>query len=142
MSARDRRHLFQGLLFVSPWLFGFLALTVFPLIFSFYISLTRYDLIRAPEFVGLANYSELLFDDPLFWTVIYNTLFYVLLSVPLSLIFAFSVANLLNTKLVGRSFFRAVMYIPSIVPAVCTAMVWLFLLNIQYGAINGILKAL
>src|SRR5262245_19036301 len=93
MSRRDRRRLIEGLLFVSPWLFGFLTLTVYPLIFSFYISLTRYDLIRAPEFAGLANYTELLFEDPLFWTVMYNTLFYVLLSVPLSLIFAFSVAN-------------------------------------------------
>jgi multiple sugar transport system permease protein len=142
MTRRDRRHLIQGLLFVSPWLFGFLALTVYPLIFSFYISLTRYDLIRPPQFIGLTNYYELLFEDPLFWTVIYNTLFYVIISVPLSLVFAFGVANLLNTKIYGRSFFRAVMYIPSIVPAVCTAMVWLFLLNIQYGAVNGILQTL
>ena len=140
MTRRDRRQLIQGLLFVSPWLFGFLALTVYPLIFSFYISLTRYDLIRPPQFIGLTNYYELLFEDPLFWTVIYNTLFYVIISVPLSLVFAFGVANLLNTKLYGRSFFRAVMYIPSIVPAVCTAMVWLFLLNIQYGAINALLQ--
>jgi multiple sugar transport system permease protein len=142
MTRRDRQHLIQGLLFVSPWLFGFLALTVYPLIFSFYISLTRYDLIRPPQFIGLTNYYELLFEDPLFWTVIYNTLFYVIISVPLSLVFAFGVANLLNTKIYGRSFFRAVMYIPSIVPAVCTAMVWLFLLNIQYGAVNGILQTL
>jgi multiple sugar transport system permease protein len=142
MTRHDRRQLIQGLLFVSPWLFGFLALTVYPLIFSFYISLTRYDLIRPPQFIGLTNYYELLFEDPLFWTVIYNTLFYVIISVPLSLVFAFGVANLLNTKIYGRSFFRAVMYIPSIVPAVCTAMVWLFLLNIQYGAVNGILQTL
>ena len=142
LSGPERRSLLQGLLFVSPWLVGFLALTVYPLLFSFYISLTRYDLIGQPRFIGLTNYHELLFDDPVFWQVMYNTLFYVLLSVPLSLVFAFCVANLLNTNIVGRSFFRAVMYIPSIVPAVCTAMVWLFLLNIQYGAINGILQAL
>ncbi len=141
MSSRERRGLIQGLLFISPWLFGFLALTVYPLIFSFYISLTRYDLIGSPRFIGLANYYELFFDDPLFWNVMYNTLYYVLISVPLSLVFAFLVANLLNTNVAGRSFFRAVMYIPSIVPAVASAMVWLFLLNIQYGAINGILQA-
>jgi multiple sugar transport system permease protein len=75
--------------------------------------------------------------------VVGNTLYYVIFSVPLSLIFAFCVANLLNSdKIVGRSFFRAIMYIPSIVPAVATAMVWLFLLNIQYGAVNGILQGL
>ena len=143
LSPRERRTFFQGLLFVSPWLIGFLALTVYPLVFSFYISLTRYDLIRPPVFIGLANYQELFFDDPVFWQVVFNTLYYVIFSVPLSLIFAFCVANLLNSdKIVGRSFFRAVMYIPAIVPAICTAMVWLFLLNIQYGAVNGILQAL
>lgn len=142
MTSRERRNLITGLLFISPWLIGFLALTIYPLVFSFYVSMTRYDIIREPVFIGLANYRELFFDDPLFWTVLYNTFYYVVLSVPLSLGFAFSVANLLNTRIVGRSVFRAVMYIPAIAPGICTAMVWLFLLNIQYGAVNGILQAL
>ena len=142
MTSRERRSLVQGLLFVSPWLIGFLLFTVYPLVYSFYVSLTRFDLISPPRFIGLANYSELFFDDPLFWQVVGNTLFYVFLSVPLALTFAFFIANLLNSHIVGRSFFRAIMYIPAIVPAICTAMVWLFLLNIQYGAINGILQAL
>jgi multiple sugar transport system permease protein len=142
MSSRERRSLIQGLLFVSPWIIGFLLFTVYPLIFSLYISFTRYDLIGSPRFIGLANYTELFFEDPLFWRVVGNTLYYVFISVPLGLAFAFCIANLLNTKIVGRSFFRAIMYIPAIVPAVCTAMVWLFLLNIQYGAVNGILQSL
>jgi multiple sugar transport system permease protein len=142
LSTRERRTFFQGLLFVSPWLIGFLAFTVYPLVFSFYISLTRYDLLRPPQFIGLANYREIFFEDPTFWQVMFNTLYYVIFSVPLSLAFAFLVANLLNTNIAGRSFFRAIMFIPSIVPAVATAMVWLFLLNIQYGAINGVLTAL
>lgn len=141
MSRRDRRNLFTGLLFISPWLIGFLIFTVYPLLFSAYVSLTRYDIIREPVFIGPANYTELLFEDPQFWKVVYNTIFYVIFSVPLALAFAFLVANLLNTRIVGRSFFRAVMYIPAIVPGVCAAMVWLFLLNIQYGAINGMLQA-
>jgi multiple sugar transport system permease protein len=142
ISSRDRRNLLIGLLFVSPWIIGFLIFTVFPLVYSFYISLTRYDLIREPVFIGIENYNELLFQDPQFWTVVYNTVFYVVFSVPFSLGFAFLVANLLNTNIVGRSFFRAIMYIPAIVPAICAAMVWLFLLNIQYGAINGMLQSL
>ena len=142
MSSRERRSLIQGLLFVSPWIIGFLLFTVYPLIYSLYISFTRYDLIGAPRYIGLANYTELFFDDPVFWQVMGNTLFYVFLSVPFALAFAFCIANLLNSKIVGRSFFRAIMYIPAIVPAVCTAMVWLFLLNIQYGAVNGILQSL
>jgi multiple sugar transport system permease protein len=141
MSSRDRRSLVTGLLFVSPWIIGFLVFTVFPLVYSFYISLTRYDLIRDPVFIGAANYSELFFEDAQFWKVVYNTVYYVLISVPLSLGFSFLVANLLNTRVTGRSFFRAVMYIPAIVPGICAAMVWLFLLNIQYGAVNGMLQA-
>lgn len=142
MTARERKNQIEGLLFVSPWIIGFLAFTLFPLLFSLYISLTRYDLLRPPVFIGLANYTEIFFRDPVFWQVMGNTLFFVIFSVPLSLGFSFLVANLLNSNIVGQSFWRAVMYIPSIVPSVCTAMVWLFLLNIQYGAINGILQAL
>jgi len=141
LSSRDRRGLITGLLFISPWLIGFLALTIYPLIYSFYVSLTRYDLLRPPVFIGMANYVELFTKDAQFWKVVYNTIFYVIFSVPLSLGFSFLVANLLNARIVGRSFFRAVMYIPAIVPGICTAMVWLFLLNIQYGAINGLLQS-
>jgi multiple sugar transport system permease protein len=141
LSSRDRRGLITGLLFISPWLIGFLALTIYPLIYSFYVSLTRYDLLRPPVFIGMANYVELFTKDAQFWKVVYNTIFYVIFSVPLSLGFSFLVANLLNARIVGRSLFRAVMYIPAIVPGICTAMVWLFLLNIQYGAINGLLQS-
>ena len=72
----------------------------------------------------------------------YNTLYYVGIGVPLGIVVAFLIANLLNSNIRGRTLFRSVIYIPSIVPAVCTAMVWLFILNVQYGAINGILKTM
>lgn len=131
-----------GLAFISPWLIGLLVFTIYPLISSFYYSLTRYDLIQAPTFIGLDNYVFMIIKDARFWTVITNTIFYVAFSVPLSISTAFLIANLLNTKIYGRSFFRGIIYIPSIVPAVCTAMVWLLLLNMQYGAVNGILSSL
>lgn len=142
LTPGERRSLIMGLLFISPWLLGFLFFTVYPLFSSLYYSMTRYDLIRPPVWIGAGNYIELFTTDPNFWNVVYNTIYYVGFSVPLSLVFAFSVANLLNSKIVGRSVFRAIAYIPSIVPAVCSAMIWLFLLNIQYGAVNGILQAL
>ena len=140
MSAGDKRRMLEGLLFVSPWIIGFVGFTLYPLIYSAYISLTRYDLVREPVFIGFENYRQLFTSDPLFWTVIGNTLYFVFISVPLGLIMSFLIANLLNTKVVGRSIFRAILYIPSIVPAVCTAMVWQFLLNVQYGAVNGMLQ--
>lgn len=142
MSKTERRNQVLGLLFVSPWLIGFLLFALFPLIASFYYSLTNYDFIREPRFIGLANYQRLFTVDPDFWIVMYNTLYYVGIGVPLGVAVAFLIANLLNSDIKGRTLFRSVIYIPSIVPAVCTAMVWLFILNVQYGVINGFLKTL
>ncbi len=141
-SKVERRNQILGLLFISPWLFGFIFLAVTPLIMSFYYSLTRYDLIGDPRFIGFSNYIRLFTTDPDFWKVVGNTFYYVLLGVPIGAVVAFLIANLLNADIKGRAIFRSIMYIPAIVPAVCTAMVWLFLLNTQYGAINGVLKAL
>lgn len=140
MTRRERRNQLLGLLFISPWLIGFIFLAVIPLAMSLYYSFTRYDLIGEPRFIGAENYVRLFTNDPDFWTVIWNTFYYVLLGVPLGAAVAFFIANLLNTDVQGRAVFRSIIYIPAIVPAVCTAMVWLFLLNTQYGAVNGILK--
>ena len=142
MTKRERRNQITGLLFISPWLIGFLILALIPLIMSFYYALTRYDLIGDPKYIGLDNYRRLFTSDPDFWTVVYNTFYYVLLGVPVGAFVAFLIANLLNTDIKGRAVFRSIIYIPAIVPAVCTAMVWLFLLNTQFGAINGVLKSL
>ncbi len=142
MTKTEKRNQFMGLLFISPWLLGFLLFALFPLIASLYYSMTNYDFIRDPQFIGITNYVRLFTVDPDFWTVMYNTLYYVGIGVPLGIAVAFLIANLLNSEIKGRTLFRSVIYIPSIVPAVCTAMVWLFILNVQYGAINGILKTM
>lgn len=142
MSKVERRNQLMGMLFISPWLIGFLLFALFPLVASLYYSMTNYDFIRQPQFIGLTNYVRLFTIDPDFWTVMYNTLYYVGFGVPLGVAVAFLIANLLNSNIKGRTLFRSVIYIPSIVPAVCTAMVWLFILNVQFGAINGILKTL
>ncbi|GAB4513031.1 MAG: sugar ABC transporter permease [Anaerolineae bacterium] len=142
-SSRTRtRSLIMGLTFISPWLLGFILWTIYPLVASFYYSFTRYDLLRPPVFLGLKNYIQIFTDDPHFPKVMYNTLYYVLLSAPLGVVSAFLMASLLNTRIVGRSFFRAIFFFPAIVPAVVTAMVWQFLLNVQYGAINSTLQGL
>ena len=120
MTKRERRNQVMGLLFISPWLIGFITLALVPLVMSFYYSLTRYDLIGEPKFIGLGNYERLFTTDPDFGTVIYNTFYYVLLGVPLGTFVAFLISNLLNTDIKGRATFRSIIYIPSIVPAVCT----------------------
>jgi multiple sugar transport system permease protein len=142
LTASQRRNQIMGLLFVSPWLLGFLLWTFYPLVSSFYYSLTRYDLLREPIFIGLENYSEIFTRDPLFGKVTYNTLYYVGLSAPLGVAAAFLMASLLNTEIKGRSVFRAIFFFPAIIPAFVTAVVWQFLVNVQYGAINGTLQGL
>ncbi|MBX2999363.1 MAG: sugar ABC transporter permease [Caldilineaceae bacterium] len=142
MTALQRRNQLMGLLFVSPWILGFLLWTFYPLGSSFYYSLTRYDLLREPIFIGLENYSEIFTRDPLFGKVTYNTLYYVGLSAPLGVAAAFLMASLLNTEIKGRSIFRAIFFFPAIIPAFVTAVVWQFLVNVQYGAINGTLQGL
>ena len=142
LSASERRRLLTGLLFVSPWLAGFLVWTLYPLGSSLYYSFTRYDLLRPPVFIGAKNYVDLFTIDPHFRVVIPNTLYYVGIGTPLSVATAFLLASLLNTPIVARPTFRAIFYFPSIVPATVIAMIWGYLLNPQYGAINAVLKAL
>jgi multiple sugar transport system permease protein len=141
LSSGQRRDLLTGLFFISPWLLGLLLWTVYPLASSLYYSFMRYDLLRPPVYIGLENYREIFITDPHFGEVMYNTFYYVLLSTPLGLISAFLLANLLNTSIPGRSVFRAVFFFPAIVPAIVTAAVWQFLLNVQWGAINSTLQA-
>lgn len=140
-SRGDWRNLAVGLFFVSPWLIGLIAWTIYPLISSLYYSFTRYDLLRPPVWLGLQNYIEIFTSDPHFATVTYNTIYYVWLSVPLGVISAFLMATLLNNEIRGRSVFRTIFFFPAIVPAVVTAMVWQFLLHTQYGAINATLAS-
>jgi multiple sugar transport system permease protein len=138
----ERRNFWIGLAFISPWLIGFLLWMLFPLVSSMYYSFTRYDLLRPPAFIGLANFDEIFAHDPTFGVVASNTLYYVLIGGPLSVVAAFLLANLLNLKIKGRSVFRAIFFFPAIVPAVVIAMIWSYLLNTQYGLINGAIEAL
>ncbi len=139
LSTRTR-NLVLGLTFVSPWIIGFLAWTIYPLFSSLYYSFHNYDLLRPAVFIGLDNYVQFFTDKSHTPTVVYNTFYYVLLSAPLGVVSAFLLANLLNANIKGRSFFRALFFFPAIVPAMVVAYVWNFLLNVQYGAVNGALR--
>ena len=128
---REARTTLKGLIFSSPWLLGFLFFTIYPIGASLYYSLTRYDVLRPPLFVGLENYKQLFTGDPLFGLVIKNTLYMVIIGVPVALVVAFLLASLLNNKILARPLFRTIFFIPSIVPAVAIAMVWLWIYNTQ-----------
>jgi multiple sugar transport system permease protein len=141
-SKLTLRNTLWGLFFVAPWLIGFFTWTINPMLASLNFSFTRYDLLRPPVPVGMGNYVELFTEDANFGKVIYNTFYYVTLSAPMGVISAFLMAVLLNNKIVARSAFRGIFFFPAIVPAVVTATIWQFLLNSQYGAVNGALRSL
>ncbi|MDZ4720696.1 MAG: sugar ABC transporter permease [Roseiflexaceae bacterium] len=136
------RNTINGLLFVAPWLIGLLVFTIYPIVASFYFSLTAYDAVSAPKFIGLANYQELLTNDPIFYNAVGNTLFYALISIPLNLIIAILIAMLLNAKVRGLAIYRTLFFLPSIIPDLASAMLWSWILNPQFGLVNALLKIL
>ncbi|CAN7754791.1 sugar ABC transporter permease [Ensifer adhaerens] len=111
--------------FITPWLIGFFLLTLGPAVASFYLSLTDYSGLGAANWVGAENYVRVATDDPRFWTAMNVTFTFVLLSVPLKLLFALAVAVALNRGLEGLSLFRAIFYLPSLVGgSVAVAVLW------------------
>jgi multiple sugar transport system permease protein len=111
--------------FLTPWLFGFLCLTLGPTIVSFYLSLTDFDLIGVPHWVGSANYLRIATGDPKFWASMRVTFLYVALSVPFKLAFALLVAVALDKGIAGASLYRAIFYLPSLLGAsVAIAVLW------------------
>ncbi|MBF6606245.1 MAG: sugar ABC transporter permease [Chloroflexi bacterium] len=141
MGRQTRRNLLAGLLFISPWLLGFFGLYVYPALASLYYSFTDFKILAAPRWVGLDNYQAIL-NDPLFWKSLYNTAYLTLLGVPLAVLCALVIALLLNVKrIVGLSIFRTIFYLPVVLPTVATAVLWIWLLNPQYGLVDQALVA-
>ncbi len=142
LTRGDRRALRTGLLFISPWLLGFLAFYLYPALASLYYSFTDLQILHGATWVGAANYERLL-ADPLFWKSLANSLFLIALGVPLSVLTALGVALLLNTSEIrGIGFFRTIFFVPVVVPPVAAAILWIWLLNPQYGLVNEGLSAI
>jgi multiple sugar transport system permease protein len=141
MSPARRRDFGNGLLFTSPWLIGTLIFTIYPIFASVYFSLTDYSVLKAPRWVGLANYVELFTKDIFFPKSMINTLYYAALSLPLGLVASVALALLLNKKLFGMSVYRTIFYLPNILPTVAMSILWIWLLNPNYGLFNSILKS-
>jgi multiple sugar transport system permease protein len=137
----DTRNLWKGLAFVSPWLVGFGLFTLIPIALSFYYSLCEYSLLQKPVFTGASNYQKLM-NDPVFWKVLKNTGYYAVLALPLGLLIALSLALLLNARIRGQSVYRTLIFLPSLVPAVAAAMIWLWLFNAKLGLINYALRSI
>jgi len=129
-----------GYAFISPWLIGFLALALWPMLQSLYYSLNHYNLLESPKWAGMANYREIFMEDQMFVQAIKVTFTYVVLSVPLKLIFALLVAILLYKAIRGMTLFRAIFYLPSLVGgSVAIAAIWRNLFGID-GIVNKALS--
>lgn len=138
-NRRDRQRLVYGLLFISPWLLGFIAFRLYPFFASLYYSFTFYPILKSPSWVGLDNYLNL-FTDQRFLTSLWNSTYYAGFAVPLGAIVGILLALLLNMRVRGQSFFRTIYFLPSITPVVATSIVWLWMFNPRSGIINFFLE--
>lgn len=138
-SSAGLRRSIAGLLFVSPWLVGFVGLIAYPFLASLYWSFCRYDLLTPPVFVGTENYrrlaGELLHGDG-FGRAVWNTAYYALLSVPLSIALGIGLAVMLSWNVRGRAVYRTLFFVPSVVPVVASSVLWMWLLDPRAGLVN------
>jgi len=132
----EQREGLLGYLFAMPWLVGFFGLTLIPVILSFYYSFTRFDVLRPPMWVGLENYTHLLFEDPKFYKAIWNTVYFTALRVPIVVLGSLLLAMLVANPRPGVGVLRTVYYLPSIVSGVALSVIWLWMYNPQYGLVN------
>ncbi|AEF80875.1 carbohydrate ABC transporter permease [Leadbettera azotonutricia] len=141
MSRLEKRNLRNGLLFCAPWIFGFLALQIYPIFYSFYLSTTDYSGFGKAVSIGMANFKELV-SDPMVRQSAYNTLYYTAFAVPVGIVVAIGLALAMNQKVKEVSVYRAILYLPSILPAFALVYVWLLFTNPAYGLLSRIFLAL
>ena len=141
LSPLQRREALNGYFAIMPWLLGFIIFIAGPMIYSLGLMFTKWDLLTPPVFNGLANFQRLA-QDPTFFASLGNTVFYTALAVPLQLLVALCVALLLNTNIVGQNLYRAVIFLPSQIPIVATALLWFFIYSPTNGLANAIMGGL
>lgn len=134
-----KRELIYGMLFISPWLVGFLVFTLFPICSSLYYSLCEYQVIKAPVFIGLNNYKTM-FQDKTFLKALSNTFYMVVFGVPVTTITAVGISIIMNHKeLKVTGPFRVVFFIPTLVPTVVASLLWIWVMQPETGIINRLL---
>ncbi|WP_101781130.1 carbohydrate ABC transporter permease [Paenibacillus antibioticophila] len=140
MMTRFLKKNAAGWLFASPWIAGLLIFYLYPLLSSIYLSFTSYSILKPGNFVGLQNYRQLM-ADKVFWQSVANTLYFAAAFVPLSIVSSLILALLLNMNIKGRTIYRTLFFLPTLVPLIAKAIIWTWLLHPQYGAVNNVLAA-
>jgi multiple sugar transport system permease protein len=139
-SALARREAMEGLLYVSPFLLGFLIFTAYPMIASFYLSFTKYNILNPPTFIGLENYQEAFFNDEQFWSSLRRTGVFAFLNVTLGVLGSLGAAMLLNQRFPGTTIFRTFFFLPSITPIIASALLWTWIYQPTIGLLNYLLS--
>src|SRR5712692_309523 len=136
----SRREAVEGFLYISPWILGFLIFGLGPLGASLYLSLTHYNVLKPPEFVGLDNYVYAFTHDRLFYVALERTTYYAVAAVTLGVVGSLLLAVLLNQRLKGTVAFRTMLFLPSLTPIVASALLWGWIFHPQLGLINSGLR--
>lgn len=137
-SKWEKKETMYGLLFAAPWIVGFLAFSIYPLVSSLYYSFTKFNAVTAPKWVGLKNFEDV-FADPLVWKSLSNTLFMSFVSTPINLMVALLLACIVTKNFKGRGVVRTAFFLPSVIPMVAATMVWIWMFDPTYGYINNVL---
>jgi multiple sugar transport system permease protein len=136
MTRLVKRNTRNGLLFILPWIIGFLGFQTYPIIYTFYLSLTEYSGFGQASFLGFKNFVELFTKDPIFYLSLSNTLAYTFMAVPVGIVVAIILALAMNQKVREVAVYRAIIYLPTILPAFALVFVWIVFTNPQFGLLN------
>jgi multiple sugar transport system permease protein len=138
-SRLARREAMEGLLYISPFLLGFLIFTAYPTIASIYLSFTKYNVITPPTWIGLDNYQEAFFKDAQFWDSLRRTGVFALLNVTVGIVGSLGAALLLNQRFRGTTVFRTFFFLPSITPIIASVLLWSWIYQPTIGLLNYLL---
>lgn len=131
-----------GYMFILPSICGFLLFVAYPLVFSAYYAFTNWNGLTDPKWVGLRNFQYMFGKDPAFWPSMRATVYFGLLSVPLTLIVGLLLAVLLNRALPGVKLFRTIMYLPVVLPGIAVLTLWKYVYDPLFGLANSVLTTL
>lgn len=141
-SKTERKQLLMALIFIGPWLIGLLAFTIYPIYYTVRLSFTKYAGFGEIEWVGLANYRRMLFEDPVFWKAMGNTFYYTGLAVPIGVVVAMVLALAMNQNLPEIPIYRVILYLPSVLPLFAISFIFWALLDPNQGIVNEFLRTL
>lgn len=141
MTLERRKESRAAFLFALPWIIGFSVFLAYPLCASIYYSFCDYSVLKMPVWIGTRNYENLMRDE-IFWKTLTNTAYYAIFALPLGMVVAIALALLLNTKVKGLAFYRTFFFLPSLVPMVSLAVLWLWMFNGESGLVNAALGAI